>query len=587
MSATRFAGTWAVDSEWGYANSLIGVETAWEPVVFCAVNFESGERRSFWGKDERLRDFFRNQPRCQYLVHNIVAEIGYLLRLGINPPEHWFDTYVAERYLTNSPARANASLTWALHRRNLPHLAPSAKEDLRDRILRLDFEGDNREEREEIVDYCFSDCHSCLALYRNLNDIVPAVHMRLWVEYLKAVAQIQLRGIPFDVPFFEEISDRAPELLEKLCKEVNSVHSVFKGTSLNREAFFDWCLRRGIQWPAKRSQTTGKLYRPLDKDAFHDMSPLHPFIRLVSQVLVSQRVLAQRSYVVDPRDNRHFFDIHPFATITGRNAPRGFVFAGPKWLRHLVLTESLDHLLAYLDFKAQEIVIAAALSGDPVLLGTCDAKDCYLETARLLGRKIPGEYDPRRAALRRRFKTVALGVMYGIGSRGMAARLGVSVWEAEHILRNHRMVFRRFWSWLDQYLVRAYDRQLVVSPNGWRCRVPHDSKQTTWANWPMQAAGSDIMRLVVIYLEHQGVRVLAPVHDGFLLSCRMAEEEELRQAIHLACEKATESVLGVSRPHYKLDIYKKRFQEPDGAQLFTRILTLLNKEDRLHESYPK
>lgn len=102
--------TWAIDTEWGFLRGLIDCESAYTPVVLCAVALKSRQRVSFWGRDENLPAFIAANSSVLFVAHNAVAEMKYLLRLGIPLPEHWHDTYLAERLRTNGPARKSAGL---------------------------------------------------------------------------------------------------------------------------------------------------------------------------------------------------------------------------------------------------------------------------------------------------------------------------------------------------------------------------------------------------------------------------------------------------------------------------------------------
>jgi hypothetical protein len=88
---------WVMDTEFGWRG---GAQTgpAFCPVLCCAVNLVTGQRRSFWGRDPRLKAFIRRHNNDLFVVHDAVAEIGYLLRLGIEPPPRWFDTMIAFRF---------------------------------------------------------------------------------------------------------------------------------------------------------------------------------------------------------------------------------------------------------------------------------------------------------------------------------------------------------------------------------------------------------------------------------------------------------------------------------------------------------
>ena len=105
--------------------------------------------------------------------------------------------------------------------------------------------------------------------------------------------------------------------------------------------------------------------------------------------------------------------------------------------------------------------------------------------------------------------------------------------------------------------------------------VPSNSKPKTWQNWPMQSTGGDIMRLTVIYLDRQNVKLLAPVHDGFLMTCRRDEVAELKDAIDYACRCAVEHVLPGFPMKWDVDVYDSRFEDLDGRDLWDKLQAIL------------
>jgi DNA polymerase I len=571
---------WLIDAEWGFPNGRIDQESAWEPVTLCLVGLPSGPRLSFWGRDPNLRAFLRDHAEDRFVAHYAVAEMKYLLRLGIPLPVDWFDTFVGWRYLTNKPNHLEAGLAVALQRLGLVGLAPAEKKALQQQILHLRFDLDNPSDRREIADYCFADCDGCGALYDHLLTRVPSVHMAHWAEYLKAVARMELRGIPFAAEEYRRIQSQRPLIKAHLIGTVNDTCPIFDGETFQKRSFLRWCRRVGIDWPIKRSETTGKSYHCFDKDTFKEMESRHPFIAEVRQVRKTLDQFNRRSLTVDDALGRHFFSTNVFRSVTGRNQPSDFVFGGPKWLRSLIVPESDDHVLVYVDYVAQEVGIAAALSNDPMMRAVYEADDCHLAFAVRAGAAPPGATRRTHPRVRKQYKTVNLGVLYGQTAFGIAARLGISHRAAEHILAEHRTLFPTFWTWSERVVQGAYDRGCIVTPCGWRSGVPFPGNERTWMNWPMQAAGGDIMRLTVTYLDRQGVRVLAPVHDGFLLSCRRNQLAELRSAVDYACAAAVGHVLPAFPLRWEVTVFADgRFEDEDGQPLWERLQTILGEVD--------
>jgi hypothetical protein len=325
------------------------------------------------------------------------------------------------------------------------------------------------------------------------------------------------------------------------------------------------------------SQTTGQAYHSLDKDVMKEMEGRHPFIAQVRQVLKTLDQFERRSLTLDLVSRRHHFSTSVFRSVTGRNQPRNFVFGGPKWLRYLIVPESPDHVLVYVDYVAQEVGIAAALSGDPAMRAIYQADDCHLALAIQAGAAPGGATKETHTAVRKRYKTVNLGVLYGQTARGISSRLGISQLEAEQLLAAHRALFPVFWRWSERMVQSSYDRGWIKSPCGWRSTVPPRSNERTWMNWPMQAAGGDVMRLTVTYLDRQGVHVLAPVHDGFLLSCRRDQFADLRAAVNWACHTAVEHVLPGFPLRWDITVHDNRFEDEDGRAFWAGLQEIMEQ----------
>jgi hypothetical protein len=572
---------WSIDTEWGFREGRVGHESAWVPVVLCIVGLRSARRLHFWGGDPGVRAFFSEHTSDLFVAHYAIAEMKYLLRLGIPVPKRWCDTFVAWRYLTNRPGNLDAGLSAALCGLGLPHVAPAEKKELREKILHLRFDVANPADRKQIIDYCYSDCDGCAAFYERIGDRIDVAVMAHWVEYLKGVARMELRGIHFAVGEYDRIQCMRPAIKAALVANVNATHPVLDGQTFKRSWFIRWCRQVGIDWPVKTSDTTGKPYYAIDNDTMKDMERRHPFIAQIRQVLKTFDQFATRGLVVDPVLGRHYYSTSVFRSVTGRNQPRNFVFNGPKWLRFLIIPESPEHILAYVDYVAQEIGIAAALSADPAMRSVYEAEDCHMAFAIRAGAAPAGATKLTHPQIRKQCKTVNLGTLFGQTAYGIARRLAISVQQAEKLLDEHRALFPAFWSWSDRIVQRSYDNSLIKSSCGWRSKVPFSSNERTWRNWPMQATGADIMRLTITYLDRQNVRVLAPVHDGFLLTCRRNQLDDLRDAVGYACSTAVDQVLPGFPLRWEITLHDRgRFEDEDGRPLWDNLQAIMREIDK-------
>ena len=569
--------TWFVDCEWGFLGGRVDMESAFEPVVFCAVGSRSSERLSFWGWEDGLGEFLDAHRADLFVSHNNVAEMKYVLRAGLRLPDRWFDTYVGWRLQTNQPGHIGAGLLAILDQLGLPHQTRAKKEEMQQKILHLRF---GPADRQAIREYCLEDCVDCGLVYEEIRDRIDRIVMVNSTKYLAAVSRMELRGVPVDTETARQIHVHASDICEFLAARVNEVAPIYRGLVFNRRAFLRWAAGEGIAWPWKRSKTTGRPVQSLDNETLKLMEARHPAIAVVRQVKKTLNSLQRRSVRIDGRNNRHYFSTWPFRSITGRNQPRDFIYCGPKWMRHLIVPEDPDHALVYLDAVSEEIGIAAALSGDQAMRTMYESEDAHMAFAIMAGAAPAGATKATHGKVRKVYKTVSLGVLYGLSEYGIAERLGVDREEARALLSKHLELFPTYWSWSKETVESALRSGEVKTRMGWRCTVPSDtgSRDTrtwrTWMNWPIQAAGGDLMRLVVTYLDQQGVRVLAPVHDGFLLSCHRGQLEELDGAVKAATDLACDQAIRY-RLKWDKEVFSGRYEEEDGAPLWNIIMQAL------------
>ena len=561
-----------VDCEWGY-KGRIGRESGWEPVVLCAR--VDGVPHHFLGRDDRLNSFVERFREDWWVAHSATAEMAYLLRLGVTLPRRWWCTMVGHRVLHNRAGRLDGDLVTALITAGLERHIPDDKEQIRDRILNL------RHDPDEVVPYCFADVDAAAALYAAQVNTVSATAMRHWGEYLQALARLELRGVPLDYPLFRRIWRARPHLCAHLQQQINDVHRVYRADgSFNKKAFLGWCRREGIKWPRKISDTTNRLVHSLDDDTLEMMEGRHPFIARLRQIRKTLRVLDRYPIRVDPLLGRHFYSHMPFRSVTGRNQPSRWIFGAPKWMRWLVRPLP-GHVLITADYVAQEIGAAAALSGDTAMAEMYAAPDPHLLFAIRAGAAPVGATKKSHPVVRSTYKTANLAILYGQGADGLADRLGVEVSQARDLLRQHKKLFATYHDWSGRVTAASYRRGYAITKAGWRAKVDRGSKWRTWSNFPIQGIGADVMRVTTIAMDKLGVSMVGVVHDGWVITCREEEEQEVRLAIEAARRVACDRLLDGFPLRVDVTTYADCYRDEDGLENWDEIMKALPLEVRI------
>ena len=118
-----------------------------------------------------------------------------------------------------------------------------------------------------------------------------------------------------------------------------------------------WLVSIGVTaWPRLES---GKLQ--IDGDAFKIMYHV-PWIEELHALKDSLGVIISAKLPIGP-DGRNRPSLFPFCTATGRNAHAKSLFNAHAGMRGFMLFPP-DKIVVYLDWRTQEVGVAAALSGD-------------------------------------------------------------------------------------------------------------------------------------------------------------------------------------------------------------------------------
>jgi hypothetical protein len=241
-----------------------------------------------------------------------------------------------------------------------------------------------------------------------------------------------------------------PTLQDSLIARINEQIPVFEKRRFKHKLFTDWVEQQGLlpEWPM--TPKTGRLVT--DEDTLKRMALLYPQLAPLQEVRQMLGQLHALKLAIG-RDGRNRCLLSPYSTKTSSCAPSTtkYIFGAPSFLRGLIKPE-LGTALLLLDWVAQEFGIAAGLSHDTNMMQAyraCDKPegDVYLAFGKLIGAVPQDATKAGHPKERDMFKTVALGVLYGMGPLGLAARLGIPVCEAEDLLAHHHRVFPHFWAW--------------------------------------------------------------------------------------------------------------------------------------------
>jgi DNA polymerase I len=478
-------------------------------------------------------------PDTLFVAYSAWAEMTCFMVLGWKFPAHIFDLHTAYLAASNILLPYNPDEVRKRPRKRLSDACRAygipGWENINKEVIARDIgEGRWRDHGQDAVfNYCEEDVRaSALLLLQQLRrrpglppaDVARALH---WSNYsAKAVAQIQAKGMPIDVPLWNLVQENKPAVIGALLRQFDPSHDsedpiYTPDGEWSYERFERWLVCAGIPyWPRLDS---GRL--DIDGDAF----------RLMYHIPGIERLHALRDSLGVPigRDGRNRPSLFPFCTATGRNAHAKSLYNAHASVRSFMVFPE-DTTGVYLDWRTQEVGIAAALSGDQALMHDYANGDVYHALATLCG--LTSDPDPRRwkkenVAVRQRMKTLQLALNYGMGVPSLAKGLDRHPLVASAIIERHRQTYPRFWQWRDEQVQNAMLTRRMETVFGWPLYLSNSPNKRTLYNFPMQGNGAEMLRLATWHLCLAGIVPNMLIHDGILIEAR--NEEEIRQTIEI------------------------------------------------------
>jgi len=366
-----------------------------------------------------------------------------------------------------------------------------------------------------------------------------------------------------------------PDILNQAAAMViNSPGTAVGPLSFSSKRFAAWLIRNDIPWPMLDS---GGL--DLSDETFRQMARQYPAVAPLRELRHTLGEMRLNSLAVGS-DGRNRTMLSAFRARTGRNQPSNakFIFGPSCWLRGLIVPGE-GRNLAYIDWSAQEIAIAAKLSGDLNMQDAYLSGDPYLWLGKA-GGIIPAVATKKtHPELRDVFKVVYLAANYGMAEKSLAQLIGKTEAHARELLRLHRERFPTFWAWSDGAVDHAMLRGWLTTVFGWRLNIGPDVKPTSLRNFPVQANGAEMLRMACCLATERGIKVCAPVHDALFVEDSEADIDSVVTATQAAMREASEIVLDgfALRTDAKLVLSGERYMDERGRAMWAKIQTVLNE----------
>jgi DNA polymerase-1 len=567
------------------------------PDIVCLAAYElrSGRTLRLWCDDLGAQPPYRTDDRVLFINYIANAECGCHLALGWPRPVNVLDlSPVFRKIVCGRKPPQGRGLLGALVYYGLDSISAKQKDAMRDRILKgRPF---TPEERRQILDYCYSDVDSLLRLLPKILsdpdfDLGVALHHG---EFASVAAVMEHHGVPIDMEVYSQLADKNTWRMvrDAMVPAIDARYGVYVRNAagdwtFNMEKFEAYLKREGLlaSWPRLES---GKL--AMKDKIFETMSKGSPQLEELRQLRHTRNKMRRIKLAVG-HDGRNRTVLWTFKSKTTRTQPDAaeWIFSPAVWLRSLIKPEP-GMAVAYIDYSSMEFLIAAALSDGHCgrvnnMLNMYRSGDPYLAFAKSVNAVPKTATKQSHEETRDKYKVMLLASQYGIGAETLAGRLGVSTFESQEMLNQHREQFAQYWAWSDDWLQCALQTGIMRTAFGWMCRTGiTEFNERSIRNWPVQTTGADILRIACIMAVRHSIKLLAPVHDAVLIEAPIERieadvalmQEIMRRASRIVLNNDASGTIEL-RTDAKIVRYPERYSDKRGVKIWADVMKLLDQ----------
>ena len=378
------------------------------------------------------------------------------------------------------------------------------------------------------------------------------------MKLIPVLAEMELNGIAIDTVVLKKLSKDVAGEINKIDKQIQTEageeFNVASPTQL-RDILFD-----KLKLPSEQIKKGKTGYSTADAE-LEKLIDEHPIISMIRDYRELAKL--QNTYVdvlptlVNKKTGRIHTTFNQAVTTTGRlsssepnlqNIPIRTDLG--KEIRNAFVAEAGNNLIAA-DYSQIELRIVASLAKDKTMIEVFKrGEDIHQATAAAIN-DVP--LDKVTKEMRYAAKAVNFGVLYGMGSYGLAWRTKMPQWQAKDFIKKYFEKFSSVKKYIDQTLEFAKKEGYVETLFGRRRYIPElksDNFQLRSAgermaiNMPIQGTAADLMKLAMIEVHkviksiksESDVRLILQVHDELVLEVKKGLEKEASKLVKDAME---------------------------------------------------
>jgi DNA polymerase-1 len=366
---------------------------------------------------------------------------------------------------------------------------------------------------------------------------------------VEVLCGMELAGIKVDTDFLDEMSEKLHHTLETI--EAAIYQHAGREFNINSPAQL-----KEVLFGTLNISTTGlgktKTGVSTAADELEKLKDAHPIIPLISQQRELSKLLS--TYIealpemVNPETGRVHTSFNQAVAATGRlsstnpnlqNIPIRTELGAE--IRKAFIAERGFRLVAA-DYSQIELRIIASVAKDQAMIDAFTrGEDIHARTAANINGIELSEVTPQQ---RRAAKAVNFGIIYGLGSVGLAQSEGITRAEAKVFIEKYFSIYTAIKAWIDATKASAHETGYVETLFGRRRYFPdiHSTNHMLQAqaermavNAPIQGTAADIMKLAMIHIYRDlpsvspRSRLLLQVHDEVIVEAPADEAERVAE----------------------------------------------------------
>jgi len=488
--------------------------------------------------------------------HNIKFIKLVLLRYGVNLGGVDFDTMLAS-YIVNPSLRQHTLASLALEHLNiskgtLGELLGKGKKQMDLCDLKHDaamrYAGEEAELSLNLVD-----------LFRKelKNGGLEKLYNTVELPLVNVLADVEYEGVALDFDFLAAMSQRMQGKIDELVRQIYDIAG--EEFNINSTQQLGEILFEKLNLPKKKRTKTGY---STDASVLEELAKMH---ELPSTLLEYRELTKLKSTYVDALPNlvsaetgRLHTSYNQTVAATGRlsssdpnlqNIPIRTEMG--REIRRAFIPRDENHLILDADYSQIELRIMAHLSQDPVLLESFrNGDDIHTKTACLIFNIEPEQLEHEH---RRKAKEINFGVMYGMGSFGLAARLNISNDEARAFIDSYFALYQKVRDYIynihDQvekqgYITTLLNRRRYLPEIHSKNRNLREFAKRTAVNTPIQGTAAELLKVAMLNIWRKlgeggyKTRMIMQVHDELVFEVPKNELEEMKILVTHEMENA-------------------------------------------------